>query len=206
MNNTLKKMRLVPIDDKEKQINKSDVILNSLLFETSPNLKKVSELDNNLNDVLELNLSEKEKFDLYTQILRNFLFFRNKSKEESENLKLNNHNISSNQQFSQLSSTPINISKSSKTLGQPNISNIFNPHSSQSTLFSTPQQTLSINTPKSNRLSIIKKQRINKKKAESRIKKILAEKSPSSDEDQDTNWVPYNAAKQYKTIKKIKSK
>ena len=75
--------------------------MNSLLFETSPNLKKVSELDNNLKDVLEFNLSEKEKFDLYTQILSNFLFFRNKSKEESENLKNSTQNISPNQQFSQ---------------------------------------------------------------------------------------------------------
>ena len=200
MSGALKKMKLIPFNDKDNQENKSDILLNSLLFETSPNLKKVSELDRNLNSVLDSNISEQEKFDIYTQILRNFLFFKNKSREDSENLKQHKENTIINRNFNQFSSTPI-----PSTILNPSIGNLSNT-TAQSNLFTTPQQTLKKKTPKSLKLTINKKSRVKKDKAKDKIRKLFSEQSSDEDLDSSRSWKPYHAAKKFKTIKRIKSK
>jgi len=102
-----KKMKIVPFNDNDKQQKTLNEILNILKLSTTPYLKKASNLDSEIQKVLNTNLNDYQKVKLYSNTLIKFL----KAKEKYEDI--NNQAVQSIV-ASQALSTPINVSKKRK--------------------------------------------------------------------------------------------
>src|SRR5260370_24974714 len=77
---TFKKMRLV---EDNQSINK-DLFSQ---FKTTPNIKRLGTLDQEINNILNSDISEREKAKLYSQTLRKFLIYKQKHQDDEDILK-----------------------------------------------------------------------------------------------------------------------
>ena len=75
-----KKMRLV---EDNQSINK-DLFSQ---FKTTPNIKRLGTLDQEINNILNSDISEREKAKLYSQTLRKFLIYKQKHQDDEDILK-----------------------------------------------------------------------------------------------------------------------
>ena len=85
----LKKMRLV--DDSDS--NKQDELTKLMKYKTSVQLQRMSDLDNEMKNILNQNIDEETKARLYGQALRRFLSFKQNYQEETS-LKESSHGVS----------------------------------------------------------------------------------------------------------------
>ena len=72
-----KKMRLVPFDE-EPQSNLETNLKNIVTFETPTSIKQMSELDNQIQSILNSNLDVDSKSKLYSDSLRKFMNIKRK--------------------------------------------------------------------------------------------------------------------------------
>ena len=188
----IKRMKLVPIEV-NNNADKTEILKNTLILETPPNTVKTSQVESELDQILNSDLSEKEKFDIFVQIFRKFLIFKEKfdnkiDQSQKTHLKsLGNTNIPISPV---LNSTPYNFG---------------HILSNDSTLKSTFSPI--VITPKSTNQA--RRKRLKKESAKKKIKKIYDdpnESNSSGDELNVSNWIPYNAPKSLKTISRVKSK
>ena len=75
-----KRMRL--INEDEIIPHKKDDIFGLAKHETSPHILRMSDLDDQINDILKSNLNEENKAKLYSQALRKFLTFKRLHQEK----------------------------------------------------------------------------------------------------------------------------
>src|SRR5882757_10000265 len=81
----LKKMRLVPFDE-EPQTNLETNLKNIVTFETPTSIKQMSELDNQIQSILNSNLDVNSKSKLYSDSLRKFMNIKRKyNQSEAKN-------------------------------------------------------------------------------------------------------------------------
>jgi CRISPR/Cas system-associated endoribonuclease Cas2 len=76
-----KKMKLVD-EHEPKDIQRS--VFQTEKYTTSKHLKRISDLDNQMNEIINSNLDEIKKAKLYSQALRKFLTFKKKHEEDEE--------------------------------------------------------------------------------------------------------------------------
>ena len=180
----IKRMRMVPFEA-DKNSNKSEIIKDAILLETPPNTLKTSEIENELENLLNSNIDERLKFDHFIQLFRKFLIYKEKIKT-------------------------IPISGDEKALAAANDVSNFMPFDHSSPNQSSFDATLLPTSPLVITPKITPKRRYSRLKKKSAIKKIKKlmneEQNSTEDEDKDTTWIPYKAAKTIKTISRIKKK
>ena len=170
MKKVLKKMKLVPYVTED--IHDKDILTDKLLLDSSPYLKSIHGLDRSMIRVLNSDFDEEKKYNLYSQMLRNYLLFKNKY-TNSEFHKTNNQDQNNNQ-FNNLMNTaspqpsqpiipPFNFS---------NIPTVSTPKASTS-VFTTPRTSKKIGTKLK---KSIRKQNI---LAKTKIKNILGNQTTS---------------------------
>ena len=75
-------MKLVPESDLKNEQTKE--LLNVARYETTPSLKQMSDLDEDISKILKSKLDEDSKAKLYSQSLRRFLTFKRQHTSESK--------------------------------------------------------------------------------------------------------------------------
>jgi regulator of replication initiation timing len=197
MSGKLKKMKLIPFEDfPENSGSNTKKLIDSLLMKSSPYLMKTTELDEKIRHILNSEIDEDTKVKLYVQELRKFLISKEKFEKESNQ---------------QISNVPAKVEEKEDNIStliqtpQPEIrtpaNKLFRVNLNEPS-FATPLTTLR------KKVSSIKKKKTNRShkiKAREKIGKNFQQESGSSSEDSSTNWIPYNAAKKIKSIRRLKS-
>ena len=186
-------MKLIPFE--ETIGDKSEILKNTQILETNPVSIKASQIENDLENLLSTNIDEGKKFEMFVQLFRKFLTFKNKlgdNQNDKQNNRLN-QTVSNSPGFVPMpvpnNFTPLNFSIPNTSSSNSKYST---PFSSKSSAKTTPSQSTHQN-----------RKRRRKSSAKKKIKKILnSNDSFESEQDSGETWIPFQTPKRIKTLRR----
>lgn len=177
-------MKLVPVNE---NIDERKLLIENLLQQSDPEVKKISLLDQTMKSILDSSLDEDSKFKLYKQTLNKLLSIKNFMANN-----LNNNRM--------LIKTPSISPSKSKILNPSPSQNLLTPNLTlQTSVYSTPSSKSPSNKKTNPHVSSVKQRRV-KKQAIRRIKEFY--QNEDTDSEEQDSWKRYNSPKSFRRIKK----